>query len=98
MPTITQARCLTDDQLIERLTAVRGIGPWTVHMLLIFRLGRPEIIPTGDCAIRLAFSNEVNSSEPITPAALLAYAGRWRPWRRIASWYLWRSLDPTGGT
>lgn len=98
VPTIAQARRLTDDQLIERLTAIRGIGPWTVHMLLIFRLGRPDIMPTGDFAIRLAFSNEFNSGEPITPSALLAYAERWRPWRSIASWYLWRSLDPAGGT
>ena len=98
VPTLAQARRLSDDQLIDRLTAVRGIGPWTVHMLLIFRLGRPDIMPTGDFAIRLAFSNEFNSGKPITPSALLAYAERWHPWRSIASWYLWRSLDPAGGT
>lgn len=98
VPNLTQARRLSDEQLIERLSAVRGIGPWTVHMLLIFRLGRPDIMPTGDFAIRLAFRNEFNAGDPVTPSDLLDYAERWRPWRSIASWYLWRSLDPTGGT
>lgn len=99
VPTLAQARRLSDDTLIERLTSVRGIGPWTVHMLLIFRLGRPDVMPTGDFAIRLAFSQTFNHGRDVTPTQLLTYAERWRPWRSVASWYLWRSLDPlTGGT
>ena len=97
VPSIAQARRLSDDDLIERLTSIRGIGPWTVNMLLIFRLGRPDIMPIGDFAIRLAFSQHFNAGQDITPAQLLAYAERWRPWRSVACWYLWRSLDPAGG-
>ena len=67
-------------------------------MLLIFRLGRPDIMPTGDFAIRLAFTTHFNAGEPIKPKDLLTYANRWRPWRSVATWYLWRSLSPTGGT
>jgi DNA-3-methyladenine glycosylase II len=97
VPTLAQARRLSDDELTERLTSIRGIGPWTVHMLLIFRLGRPDVVPTGDFAIRLAFSQIFHDSSAVKPTQLLAYAERWRPWRSVASWYLWRSLDPSGG-
>ena len=99
VPTLAQARRMSDEAIIECLTAVRGIGHWTVHMLLIFRLGRPDVMPTGDFAIRQAFSQNFNDCRDVTPVLLMAYAERWRPWRSVASWYLWRSLDPiTGGT
>lgn len=97
VPTLATARRLTDDALIDRLTTVRGIGPWTAHMLLLFRLGRPDVLPTGDFAIRLAFGRELRAGAPVTPGELLAHAEPWRPWRSVASWYLWRSLDPLGG-
>jgi len=93
VPDMRTARTLTDDALIERLTAVRGIGPWTVHMLLMFKLGRPDVMPTGDFAICLAFSQHFRRGRKITPAQLLNHAEKWRPWRSIASWYLWRSLE-----
>jgi len=66
-------------------------------MLLIFRLGRPDVMPTGDFTIRLAFHNHFNPGESVKPSDLLAYADRWRPWRSVATWYLWRSLDPANG-
>lgn len=94
VPTLAQAERLADAMLIERLTAVRGIGPWTVHMLLIFHLGRPDVLPTGDYAIRKAFSVHFRRGRTITPSALERHARRWAPFRSIASWYLWRSLDP----
>lgn len=94
VPTLAQARRIADDELIERLTAVRGIGPWTVHMLLLFRLGRPDVMPVGDFAIRLAFSRLYRKGRDTKPAALLRQAERWRPWRSVASWYLWRSVAP----
>ncbi|HEY0966909.1 MAG TPA: hypothetical protein VGD88_05935 [Opitutaceae bacterium] len=94
VPTLAQARRIADDELIERLTAVRGIGPWTVHMLLLFRLGRPDVMPVGDFAIRLAFSRLYRKGRDAKPAALLRHAERWRPWRSVASWYLWRSVAP----
>jgi 3-methyladenine DNA glycosylase/8-oxoguanine DNA glycosylase len=98
VPTLAQARKLGDDELVERLTSVRGIGPWTVHMLLIFQLGRPDVMPTGDFAIRLAFKKLYRKRKDPSPAQIVQQARRWRPYRSIASWYLWRSLSPDGGT
>ncbi|HUG12725.1 MAG TPA: hypothetical protein VMM36_17045 [Opitutaceae bacterium] len=93
VPSVEEAHALTDDELIERLTAVRGIGPWTVHMLLIFRLGRPDVLPTGDFAVRKAFQVEWRKRKAPKPETLEKHARAWRPWRSVASWYLWRSLD-----
>ena len=84
---------LGDDELVARLTEVRGIGPWTVHMLLIFYLGRPEVMPTGDFAIRLGFQRLYRKRKDPTPEAMIKHARRWQPYRSVASWYLWRSLD-----
>jgi 3-methyladenine DNA glycosylase/8-oxoguanine DNA glycosylase len=80
--------------LIARLTSLRGIGPWTVHMLLMFQLGRPDVLPTGDFAIRLAFKKLYRKRQDPTPAAIMKHARKWQPYRSVASWYLWRSLDP----
>jgi DNA-3-methyladenine glycosylase II len=93
VPTLKQARKLGDDELVARLTEVRGIGPWTVHMLLIFHLGRPDVMPTGDFAVRLGFKKLYNKRKDPTPEAILKHARRWQPYRSVASWYLWRSLD-----
>ena len=93
VPTLTVATKLSDDALIERLTQVRGIGPWTVQMLLIFYLGRPDVMPASDFGIRKAFSLLYRRGRPVTPAAILRHAKRWQPYRSLASWYLWRSLD-----
>ncbi|WP_438483399.1 DNA-3-methyladenine glycosylase family protein [Oleiharenicola lentus] len=93
VPSLEEAHDLTDDELITRLTRVRGIGPWTVHMLLIFQLGRPDVMPTGDFAIRLGFKKLYRKRKDPTPAAILKHARKWQPYRSVASWYLWRSLD-----
>jgi DNA-3-methyladenine glycosylase II len=93
VPTLKEARRLNDDELVERLTEVRGIGPWTVHVLLIFYLGRPDVLPTGDFSVRLAFKNIYRKRRPPTPAAMIKHARRWQPYRSVASWYLWRFLD-----
>ena len=93
VPSLVEARRLGDDELVERLTAVRGIGPWTVHMLLIFQLGRPDVMPTGDFAIRLAFKKLYRKRKDPSPAQIVQHARRWQPYRSVASWYLWRSLD-----
>ena len=98
VPSLAEAKKLSDDELVERLTAVRGIGPWTVHMLLIFQLGRPDVMPTGDFAIRLAFKKLYRKRKDPSPAQIVKHARKWQPYRSIASWYLWRSLDPAGGT
>lgn len=93
LPTMAEAGSLTDDQLVARLTAVRGIGPWTVHMFLMARLGRPDVLPTGDFGIREAFKVNWRKRRQPTPEELEKHARKWRPWRTVACWYLWRSLD-----
>ncbi|MEN9403388.1 MAG: DNA-3-methyladenine glycosylase 2 [Verrucomicrobiota bacterium] len=93
VPTLVEARRLSDEALEQRLTAVRGIGPWTVHMLLIFTLGRPDVLPTGDFAIRLAFRQLYRKRREPSPAVIIRHARCWQPFRSVASWYLWRSLD-----
>jgi len=94
VPTMAEVPRLGDEELIERFTQVRGIGQWTVEMLLIFRLGRPDVLPVDDYAIRKGFMLMQGLEESPRPRDVLAYGERWRPWRTVASWYLWRSLDP----
>ncbi|SDR65261.1 DNA-3-methyladenine glycosylase [Opitutus sp. GAS368] len=93
VPSLKVAAKLGDEELVTRLTEVRGIGPWTVHMLLIFHLGRPDVMPTGDFAIRLGFKKLYRKRKDPTPEAIIKHARRWSPYRSVASWYLWRSLD-----
>lgn len=93
VPTLKAAGKLADEELVARLTEVRGIGPWTVHMLLIFYLGRPDVMPTGDFAIRLGFKRLYRKRTDPKPEAIVKHARRWQPYRSVASWYLWRSLD-----
>jgi DNA-3-methyladenine glycosylase II len=105
VPTLAKIRRMTDDEIVERLTAVRGIGPWTVEMLLIFRLGRPDIFPTSDYGVRKGFLltfGRPPKGKPIIPAmlpkptAMLRRAKKWQPYRSVASWYLWRACDLAG--
>ena len=93
VPSIVEAHALSDDELVARLTQVRGIGPWTVHMLLIFYLGRPDVLPTGDYAIRSAFKKLYRKRRDPTPEAMIRHARKWQPYRSVAAWYLWRVLD-----
>jgi 3-methyladenine DNA glycosylase/8-oxoguanine DNA glycosylase len=90
VPTPARARLLSDADLLARLTAVRGIGPWTVHMLLMFDLGRPDVLPTGDYGVRTGFQKLHRKRRQPTPAELERHARRWQPYRSVASWYLWR--------
>ncbi len=90
VPTPAAARTLSDAELVARLTAVRGIGPWTVHMLLMFNLGRPDVLPTGDFGVREGFRKLHRKRRQPTPAELEKYARRWVPYRSVAAWYLWR--------
>ena len=84
---------LPDEEVTERLVAVKGLGPWTVHMFLIFHLGRPDVLPVGDLGIRKAAQALYGLGEPPAPAELERIAEPWRPHRTLASLYLWRSLD-----
>jgi 3-methyladenine DNA glycosylase/8-oxoguanine DNA glycosylase len=93
VPNILEMHTLSDEELVERLTAIRGIGTWTVEMLLIFRLGRLNVMPSADYGIRKGFALTYDLPELPTPKALTAYGERWQPYRTIASWYLWRALE-----
>ncbi len=93
---------MPDADIVERLTEVRGIGPWTVEMLLIFRLGRPDVLPVTDYGVRKGFAltfNRVPKLRPLTaedlpkPDTLSRRGERWRPYRSVASWYMWRACD-----
>jgi DNA-3-methyladenine glycosylase II len=85
---------LPDREVIERLTQVKGIGVWTVHMFLIFALRRLDVLPTGDLGIRAAIRKAYGLKALPTPAEMEAMARAWKPYCTVASWYLWRSLEP----
>jgi len=87
---------LSDEQVIETLTIVKGIGVWTAHMFLIFALRRPDVLPTGDLGIRAAIRKAYGFAELPKPAEIETLARPWRPYCTVASWYLWRSLEPGG--
>jgi 3-methyladenine DNA glycosylase/8-oxoguanine DNA glycosylase len=93
VPTVKEAHRLSDEELIERLDSVRGIGRWTVEMLLIFRLGRPDVLAVDDYGIRKGFAKMHKLAELPKPKELLAYGERWRPYRSVACWYLWRAAE-----
>jgi DNA-3-methyladenine glycosylase II len=82
-----------DAAVIEHLTRVKGIGVWTVHMFLIFALRRPDVLPTGDYAIRAAMKKAYGLAELPKPDEMTRIAAAWRPYSSVASWYLWRSLE-----
>lgn len=84
---------MSDEAIIERLTCIRGIGQWTVEMLLIFSLGRPDVLPVNDLAVRKGFMLHRGHDEMPAPKDLLAAGERWRPYRSVASWYLWRATE-----
>ena len=93
VPTLRRLRRMPDEEIIERLTEVRGIGRWTVEMLLMFRLGRPDVLPVGDYAVRKGFALWYELKEMPKPKELMEYGERWRPFRSVASWYMWRALE-----
>ena len=93
IPTLAEARQMDDEALVERLTAVRGIGRWTVEMLLMFRLGRPDVLPVDDYGIRKGFAIALRNRALPERADLERRGARWRPYRTVASWYLWRAVE-----
>ncbi len=93
VPTLARLRRMPDEEILERLTSIRGVGPWTVEMLLMFRLGRPDILPATDYGIRKGFQAAFRTRELPAPAVVLRRGERWRPYRTVASWYLWRAVD-----
>jgi len=96
VPTLAAIRRLDDEEIVARLTAVRGVGRWTVEMLLI-RLGRPDVLPAYDYGVRKGFHRTFGTRGLPTPAQVLRRGERWRPYRTVASWYLWRAIDNPEG-
>src|SRR5271156_1442216 len=102
VPSLAVIRRLSDEEIIERLSRVRGIGTWTAEMLLIFRLGRPDVFPATDYGVRKGYLltfGRTKAGKPITadmlpkPEQMQRRAARWKPWRSVASWYLWRACE-----
>lgn len=106
VPTLERIRRMDDEAIIEHLTQVRGIGRWTVEMLLIFRLGRPNVLPVNDYGVRKGFALTFMGLKPTqkvtpdllpSPDVMQRRAKRWQPWSSVASWYLWRACDLASG-
>ena len=96
VPTLEEARKMSDQELIERLISVRGIGAWTVEMFLIFRLGRPDVLPIHDYGVQKGFALTYGKKKIPKPRELAVFGERWRPYRTVASWYMWRAVQLAG--
>ena len=106
VPTLAAIRKMPDEDIIARLTEVRGIGRWTVEMMLMFRLGRPDVLPVSDYGVRKGFALTFQGLKPTTkvtpallakPADMERRAKKWAPFRSVASWYMWRACDLAAG-
>lgn len=97
VPGMRRLRNLDDDEVKAALTKVRGVGPWTVEMYLMFWLGRPDILPVGDLGIQKGYKIGWNKRKLPTPEALGRYGRRWAPFRTAAAWYLWKIVDEKDG-
>jgi DNA-3-methyladenine glycosylase II len=106
VPTHRAILKMTDEEIVKRLTVVRGIGPWTVEMLLIFRMGRPDVLPATDYGVRKGYlltfqrpprSRAIEAGDLPKPEVILKRGARWAPFRSVASWYLWRACDLAKG-
>ena len=93
VPSFARLQKMGDDEIMTRLIGVRGVGRWTVEMLLMFRLGRPDVLPVADLGVRRGFMLTYAKRELPAPAELTRHAERWRPFRSVASWYMWRAVD-----
>lgn len=93
VPHVRRLHAMSDEDIVERLAEVRGIGRWTVQMLLIFRLGRPDVLPAHDYGVRQGFKLAYRKRTLPTPKDLERHGEKWRPFRTVASWYLWRAVD-----
>lgn len=93
VPTGRRLARMTDEEIVACLTTVRGIGRWTVEMLLLFDLGRPDVWPVHDYGVRKGFARTFGKRKLPTPKQLLKHGEKWRPYRSVAAWYFWRALD-----
>jgi 3-methyladenine DNA glycosylase/8-oxoguanine DNA glycosylase len=93
VPVMARLRRMEDEEIVERLILVRGIGRWTAEMFLMFRLGRPDVLPVQDYGVRKGFQRAFKRRELPEPESVARRGERWRPYRTVASWYLWRALE-----
>jgi DNA-3-methyladenine glycosylase II len=93
VPTSRAIARMSNEEIVERLTTLRGVGPWTVEMLLIFTLGRQDVLPATDYGVRQGFARTYGWDELPTPKELLAAGEKWRPHRTTAAWYFWRATE-----
>jgi 3-methyladenine DNA glycosylase/8-oxoguanine DNA glycosylase len=93
IPTLGECDRMTDAEIVERLTGIKGVGRWTAEMLLIFNLGRPDVLPVHDLGVRKGFQFAYGKGKLPTPERLARYGVRWAPYRTAAAWYLWRAAD-----
>ena len=96
VPSLADAEKLTDEKLVERLISVRGIGAWTVEMFLIFRLGRPDVLPIHDYGVQKGYALTYRKRRIPKPRELAKFGERWRPYRTVASWFMWRAVEHAG--
>jgi len=96
VPTLEDAQKMSDQELVDRLISVRGIGAWTVEMFLIFRLGRPDVLPIHDYGVQKGFALTYGKKDIPKPRELAKFGERWRPYRTVASWYMWRAVQLAG--
>jgi len=96
VPTLAEAEKMSDQELVDRLVSVRGIGAWTVEMFLIFRLGRPDVLPIHDYGVQKGWAITYRKRNIPKPKDLLKFGERWRPYRTVASWYMWRAVQLAG--
>jgi len=96
VPTLEEAHKMSDEELVQRLDSVRGIGAWTVEMFLIFRLGRPDVLPIHDYGVQKGFALAYGKRKIPKPKELAKFGERWRPYRTVASWYMWRAVENAG--
>ncbi len=91
---VEEWREMEDEAIIDELVAIRGIGRWTVEMLLLFDLGRLDVWPVNDYGVQKGYAKTFGKKKLPTPKQLLAIGEKWRPYRSVAAWYFWRALDP----
>lgn len=96
VPTLEDAQKMSDQELVDRLISVRGVGAWTVEMFLIFRLGRPDVLPIHDYGVQKGFALTYGKKEIPKPRELAQFGERWRPYRTVAAWYMWRAVQLAG--
>jgi len=93
LPTLVECDQLTDGEIVQRLTEMKGVGRWTAEMFLIFNLGRPDVLPVHDLGVRKGFKIAFGKRKLPEPEPLERYGSRWKPYRTTAAWYLWRAVD-----